>query len=321
MNNFARVAPRREAKGLWAITSYFNPVGYRQRLANYRVFRERLGIPLVAVELAFGPEFELREGDAEILVQLRGGDVMWQKERLLNVALASLPSTCGKVTWLDCDVIFEANDWPERLNRLLDSFKLVQPFGQVHYLSRDGIPGEIWPTEVEYVRTSVASEIASGVPASITLGHRTESLEGTSATGLAWAACRELLDQHGFYDGCIVGAGDRALACAAHGCFNEFIGSVCMNEQEKERFMAWARPFYQAVCGATGYLEGNLFHLWHGEARSRRALARHKELGPFDFNPFEDIVIDRNGCWRWNTNKPEMHEYMRKYFASRKDDG
>jgi hypothetical protein len=49
----------RGAEGLWAITSYFNPMKYQRRRANYRLFRERLGVPLVTVELAYGPDFEL----------------------------------------------------------------------------------------------------------------------------------------------------------------------------------------------------------------------------------------------------------------------
>ena len=56
---------------LWAITCYFNPVGYRRRLENYRMFRQRLKVPLVAVELSFDEEFQLASGDADILVQLR----------------------------------------------------------------------------------------------------------------------------------------------------------------------------------------------------------------------------------------------------------
>ena len=44
---------------LWAITSYFNPVGYQRRLENYRIFRQRLTVPLVTVELSFAPVFEL----------------------------------------------------------------------------------------------------------------------------------------------------------------------------------------------------------------------------------------------------------------------
>jgi hypothetical protein len=33
-----------DSTGLWAITTFFNPAGYRCRRENYRVFRERLGV-------------------------------------------------------------------------------------------------------------------------------------------------------------------------------------------------------------------------------------------------------------------------------------
>ena len=79
------------AKDFWAITCYFNPIGYRRRLENYRVFRQRLKLPLVAVELSFDKRFELAAGDAEILVQVHSPSILWQKERLLNVALKSVP--------------------------------------------------------------------------------------------------------------------------------------------------------------------------------------------------------------------------------------
>jgi hypothetical protein len=65
------------SEGLWAITSYFNPVGYTRRLANYRLFRERLAVPLVTVELSFNGRFELREDDADILAQFHSTHVMW----------------------------------------------------------------------------------------------------------------------------------------------------------------------------------------------------------------------------------------------------
>jgi hypothetical protein len=77
---------------VWAIASYYNPVGYRRRLANYRLFRANLGIPLVTVELSFDGRFELAEDDADILIQLTGGAVLWQKERLLNLAAKAVPA-------------------------------------------------------------------------------------------------------------------------------------------------------------------------------------------------------------------------------------
>jgi hypothetical protein len=61
--------PDLQSATFWAITCYFNPAGYRRRLENYRTFRQRLKVPLVAVELSFGEEFQLASGDADILVQ------------------------------------------------------------------------------------------------------------------------------------------------------------------------------------------------------------------------------------------------------------
>ena len=107
MNNATR---SNEAATLWAITSYFNPAGYRRRLANYRLFRKSLIVPLITVELAYRKQFELTEGDAEILIQLQGNDIMWQKERLLNVALRALPPHCRSIVWVDRDVIFASED-------------------------------------------------------------------------------------------------------------------------------------------------------------------------------------------------------------------
>ncbi len=36
---------RQDTQELWAITCYFNPIGYRRKLANYRLFRHRLSVP------------------------------------------------------------------------------------------------------------------------------------------------------------------------------------------------------------------------------------------------------------------------------------
>jgi hypothetical protein len=50
-------------------------------------------------------------------------------------------------------------------------------------------------------------------------------------------------------------------------------------------------------------------------------LARRYKSGPFEFDPFEDIAVDRDGSWHWSSNKSQMHEYVRGYFASRREDG
>lgn len=306
---------------MWAITSYFNPARFKRRLQNFRIFRDRLEVPLVVVELTYGSDFELQERDADVLIQLRGGAVLWQKERLLNLALQALPGDCRYVAWLDCDVLFGSADWAESAVRLLDRFAVIQLFKNVHYLPPHCSASDVSKADVEFSRPSAAFSISSGQPAAMTIGHTLDTREGTSANGFAWAARRELLNQHGFYDACIVGGGDRALNCAANHCFDEIMKRHYWNKRQRDRYVAWAEPFYETVQAETGYLDGDIFHLWHGNVHERRTRTRHEGLQRFQFDPFTDIAIDTNGSWRWNSDKPDMHDYVSRYFSSRREDG
>jgi hypothetical protein len=304
---------------LWAVTTYFNPAGYARRLANYRIFRQRLATPLVAVELAYGPDFELREGDADVLIHIRGGDVMWQKERLLNVALGSLPASCRKVAWVDCDIVFARDDWADEASRRLDDVSLLQPFSHVLYLPGDAPSGSFRPEDAKSIRPSIALTAASGFPAGDWATER--RIWGyPPGFGLAWAARRETLVRHGLFDACIVGGGDRAIISAAAGAFDGLMDLQHMNSAQRRRYLAWAEPFHAEVDRVDGYIEGDLFHLWHGESARRSYVGRHSGLSAFDFDPFADIAVADSGAWRWNSDKPALHAFVRDYFASRGED-
>src|ERR1700675_3627404 len=116
---------------MWAMTSYYHPARLERRLANYKIFRANLGVPLVTVELSFGGHFELTENDADILIQISGGAVLWQKERLLNIALKSVPSSVIIIVWLDCDFVFDCLDWVAQAKAQLHTNELVQLYSDV----------------------------------------------------------------------------------------------------------------------------------------------------------------------------------------------
>ena len=284
---------------------------YRRRYANYRAFRERLNVPLVAVELANGDDFELTEEDADVLIQLGDGDVLWQKERLLNVALGSLPASCRKVAWVDCDIVFADEDWAGRVDALLERFMLVQPFSHVRHTDTDG--------EVMSTQPSAALAIASGLAGTSEFGRPTLRGPGSTNNGLAWAARRELLDEAGFYDACVVGGGDLAMVAAAHGRFD--VATRNMSDAQADHYLAWARPYHETVRSETGFSDGLVSHLWHGDVEDRRYRDRHDGLKRFGFDPARDIAHTADGAWRWNTPKPGLHAHVRSYFASRNEDG
>ena len=166
------------------MTSYFNPGRNGVRKANYHLFRERLGIPLVAVELAYDEAFDLTEDDAEILIQIRGGAVLFQKERLLNVAINALPESARKVLWIDSDIIFGSADWPARLSEALDTYPIVQPFEKLHHMPRGWHAERLDEADAAYTWQSVAYAISEGeLP-----GWPSTRRRRRPATAMRWAA-------------------------------------------------------------------------------------------------------------------------------------
>lgn len=306
--------------GLWAVTSYFNPMGYRRRRANYRIFRERLSLPLVAVELVYGAEPELGPDDAEILIQLRGSDVLWQKERLLDIAFPALPPACRKVVWIDCDVFVEDPAWPERVEALLETVPLAQPFSRVHHLCSAWRPGDPIGTATEFSRVSIAQAVVAGAGPAETLEHVPDRTR-TRASGFVWAARRELIERHGLYDAAIIGGGDRLLCYASYGEFAAAARAYEMSARRRDHYRAWAELWHRDVGGDIGTLDCDLVTLWHGDLGNRGIGRRNEGLVAHGFDPYSDIAHDVGGAWRWNSDKPQLHRFVRDYFLSRREDG
>jgi len=139
--------------------------------------------------------------------------------------------------------------------------------------------------------------------------------------GLAWAARADLLREHSLYDVCLVGGGDDAILTSALSGFDLTVQYLRMNSAWAGHFVRWANGFYDAVQGRAAALVGPIFHLWHGTAADRRGRDRYVELEPFGFDPTTDLAMTRDGTWRWNSDKPEMHRYVRDYFWNRNEDG
>lgn len=320
--NSEDVAGKPTGGSFWSLTSYFNSAGLASRLENYRRFRRRLALPLLTVELAYGDAaFALFQGDADILVRLRGGDVMWQKERLLNLALAHLPDSCRYVAWIDCDLAFARPDWPQLALHALERWQLVQLFEIVHYLRRD--LGERRP-EVAYAyaaRGSMPAAVARGAPPMDLLADADRKAFGSTSPGFAWAMPRETIERCRFFDSCIVGGGDRAMISAAYDADDHVIARQRMTPAHADSYRAWAAGFREAVGGAIGSIPGDLFHYWHGSVEKRRMRERYAEIEPFGFDPASDIGLAESGAWRWTSEKPELHEVVRRQFFTRYEDG
>ncbi|MBC7603701.1 MAG: hypothetical protein H7255_13710, partial [Ramlibacter sp.] len=155
---------------LIALTSYYNPFRGERRRRNYHVFRENLGVPLVTVEWSQDGCFDLTPGDADVLFQIGGGDLMWQKERLLNRGLAHIRAGClaHDVAILDADVVFDAADWHQRVSAALAACPIVHCQSRVDYLPE--LPahirtrGELAGIAPERTVTSLSYAMSQGKP-------------------------------------------------------------------------------------------------------------------------------------------------------------
>lgn len=313
------MGPRHEhlASPLWAITAYFNPARYQRRRRNFDIFRRNLEIPLVAVELAFGAAFELEPGDAEILVQVRGGDVLWQKERLLSIAFRHVPKECPNIVWMDCDTILHTPSFVEQVVATLEKYVLVQPFHQVRHLAKNGSDGarpEANPPGFTELGLAHAVETSGNLAENLTAAHAVSK-------GMVWAARRELLERHDFYDVCVVGGGPLAMAAAAYGQFDLVMDHMQMNEGQRSHFLAWAESYFLSVRGNVGCIPATISHLWHGARDDRGYRTRYTGLRPYAFDPVCDLSLTTENVWQWGSAKPSLHEYVKRYFLSRREDG
>lgn len=206
---------------------------------------------------------------SNLLIQIRGGDILWQKERLLSIALAAVPASCDKIVWIDCDVIFEPADPWQQVCEKLDHEVLVQPFKDALDLPFGWEGGSL--AESRAARDcSVGYAVATGASSTRVLtpdlsdGHRPRW-----RAGLAVAFRREVFERHDFYFGRVLGGNDRAILCAALGQYEVLAYVHHLTARQQEHFCEWAKPFFGTARGRLGYADATIGHLWHGSIKNR----------------------------------------------------
>ena len=307
--------PYEPPRGFGVITCYFNPNRYRSRLRNYLLFRDSLrvsGMPCLTIECLFdGLSPELADSDGVHTVIAR--DVLWQKERLINLAIARLPKEWTTIAWLDNDILFENPKWAVDAVAQLERHVIVQLFSEIIRLPQGatwGRQGQQWDSFGSVIKRNPNQLLKLSFARH---GH----------TGFGWAAHRDFLTRHGLYDGCISGTGDHLMAHAFAGdwtgeCIDRIFGAA---DPYRSHFTEWARAAYRSVRAKVSYVPGTVFHLWHGDIVNRQYDLCNQELASSNFDPTIDLRVGAGGCWEWATDKPSLHAWAAEYFGTRKEDG
>lgn len=305
------------------ITCYFNPNQCPYRLANFQRFSEeirRCGLPLYVVELANGDQpFQIEDSPNYVIKRVRSKDLMFQKERLLNIALDMLPADCDEVIWIDCDIVFTERNWVKSTSKALKSHPVVQPFSHCLSLPKCDL-GQHDFAGVSFNNCSGSGKIRRGYAHyhSLRLGY---SNLHNGHVGYVWAARREFLDKHRFYDHIVTGAGDLFMVMAYYGTLGwiDYQDDLMhLSDEACFHFFDWAVPVYEDVKGNVGWTNNIALHLWHGELHTRNYLNKSRQLQLNKFDPRADLKLNEDGCWEWSGGKPDLSKGIADIFNSQR---
>lgn len=312
----AGLSPESPISQLTVITTYFNPCGYTSRRRNYDLFMEdmrKTGVNCITIECAFGSEpFELP--NSLDVIKVRSQTLLWQKERLLNLAASWLPESCKYVAWLDCDILFENENWAFDLVQVLKNHKVAQVFESCIRLEKGDVEGDT---------PDIACSFAMMMNRDPSI-MKQERYDSHGHTGYGWAMHRNIFDEVGLYESAISGSSDHFMSHAIYGDYNFCITNALKNDKRQiAHLKAWGKKFHAMVQGSLGVVPGRIRHLWHGDAVDRRYFLRMHEITDLGFDPWTDlhVVPGRPLEWVDGLDKPGLKQYFVNYFKSRREDG
>ena len=291
---------------LAVITVYWNFPGFRRPASNLLRFLRDLdcqGIPVYGMELHLrGAPSLMRANPRWLCLEIGEENILWQKEAMFNRIAREVPPDIPCIAAMDCDIRFERPDWARRSVEALASTPAVQPFTLA-----------VWTDECGRAKMTRSCSARDGLSAA-----------WHTHPGFAWVYRREFFDGPGYYPWCVVGGGDTANADAlldpdlfpsterAVGTVNLRNGLYGRWAAEVQAFMGGERP---------GWVEGQVWHEWHGDWRSRQYVDRHKGV----METFDATLHTRlapSGLLEWTDEAPERYrEKLRNYFDNRKEDG
>jgi hypothetical protein len=259
------------------------------------------------------PDSEFELDKSPTVIRVRSGSAIWQKERLMNIAIRQLPRQFTKVIWSDCDIRFEDEAWLANASNALDRHAIIQPFTKAIRLP---------PRQTSYAGSGKSypsfSWIAPRQPKTL----RSGKFDKHGHTGFAWGGRRAWLEECGLYDGCLSGSGDHLMAHGFCGdstsrCVMHAVGSAFGYHSH---FRQWAEQAFELTGGNLGAVEGTVLHLWHGDPKNRLYGDRDRELCDLDFDPREDLRENADGCWELTDRNPELRDWVNRYYDSRDED-
>jgi len=275
------------------ITSYFNFTNSNRIKNNYIEFRRRFPHKIYTAELAIDDQDFFIEDS----IKLKGttSNIVWQKERLLNVLIDTLPNDIDIIVWVDCDIIFNNNNILKDIDKVLNQYPVAQCFDQVYEKSTNSTHNKI----------------------SFAQDHLNKEKQDWPAIGFSWAMRRNIIDG-GLFDCDVLGNNDALQLIAWLGLWDHQQVLV-LPPRMRRKYLLWALKNNENVNGQIGCIKGSIEHLYHGNTANRQYWEKNEILHNHNYDPDTDIKITE-GLIELLPNKPKFKQDIAQYFIDRKDD-
>lgn len=285
---------------LAVLTTFFNPKNYINLRYNYLKFSEKIKqkADLFPIELSFNGDFFIED---ENVIRINGSkdNILWQKERLLNIALENLPKEYTNVAWIDCDIIFENENWVDEVNDKLKEYKVLHLFEKYE---RIGDNDEVSESGISIIKEIIDSGI---IITNIKKGK----------PGFAWAIRRELIDDIKFFDKQVIGGGDTLMF---YSFVSKYKNNGLLNKNWFSEFLKWYKYSSEKINKSVHYISGNIKHLYHGKRLNRNYNNRYNILNSINFSPSIDLI--KNGKSLWEFKNKNNYKLLMNFFENRNED-
>lgn len=290
---FSKISKREKINNkLAVVTCLYNPCGYLNIYRNYEIFFRHMNkqVDLYTIELSFDGNFysDLFHGNT---IKIKGNNIniLWQKERLLNMLINKLPKQYTDVAWIDSDIIFDDPYWVYSVYDALSKYKVVQLFDKGFRQDAEGNKSKEF--------SSIVKNLARGV------------------SGYAWAARREVIKKIKLLDNQILGGADFVM-CSA------FMDKPNLTDRlnyfiDDKYTKNWINKAKKEVDGSVSFLNQSITHLYHGSFEKRNYTKRYGDFLK-DFSFRKDVSFGLNGLWYFKNEKKSKDAFS--YFLSREED-
>jgi len=286
------------------LIAFFNPVPFKRPLKNLLYIMKSLRderIPHFVAECVF---FDREPEVPGAHLVLRSNSLMFYKENLLNLLEATVPQQYTKLVLMDGDIIFSAPDWIDQISQKLDTTDIIQPFEQACWLYPDN-------TRIRAQKGSYGFAITKKAMNENTPPNKFHP-------GFVWAMKRSIFKAiGGLYDKAIAGNGDVMFAFSL---LNDMPSSYisryapCILETWREY-----NERVRRVNPVIGYLNMDVYHLFHGLVRNRQYNSRH-EIIKAKLAGGWDTVVTTNAQGLYEFKDPELSKSLHQYFQDRAED-